>query len=202
MSANKAHKRKEICDIAARLFAKKGFEKTTTRDISKSVGISNGALYYYFSSKEDLLYQILDETLSEGLKLIKEIEQSDKSLKGKLVEITSLYTRYLSSNINKMKLLANEQKSLKPTHKKILDQKQRDYLKVFIKILEDLRREGKMQEIDTTVAAFAFFGMAHWTYRWYDPKGKIKQDQLAELYSRIFTRGIYSDRPSQNKSDV
>ncbi len=54
----KEQKRKKICDIAAELFAEKGFENTTTRDISKAAGMSDAGVYYYFDSKELLLYQI------------------------------------------------------------------------------------------------------------------------------------------------
>lgn len=191
----KAQKKKEIRDIVIKLFAQKGFEKTTTRNIARAIGISNGGLYYYCESKESLLYEILDKILTEGLDAIIKIEQSDKSLKEKLVAIINLYTRYYALDINNVKLLVEEQKHcVNSGYRKKLIKKQREYFKVLVKILEGLKAKGEMADIDPTVAAFAFFGMVHWVYRWYDPDGKVKPDQLAEIYSRIFTRGIYSDR--------
>jgi hypothetical protein len=65
---------------------------------------------------------------------------------------------------------------------------------VLVKILEGLKSKGEMVDIDPKVAAFAFFGMVHWVYRWYDPNGEVKPDQLAEIYVRIFTKGIFSNR--------
>ena len=185
--------KKEILDIATKLFAEKGFENTTTRDISNAAGISNAALYYYFESKESLLYEILSETLTTGLDPIIEIFQSDKKGKEKLTEITRLYTQYYADGIYKMKLLVHDQKSLSKGHKEEINKKQRDYLNVMVSILEELKDQGKMEDLDTTVCAFAFFGMVHWAYRWYNPKGKIKPDQLSEIFNRIFSEGIYSE---------
>jgi AcrR family transcriptional regulator len=195
MSMKKVQKKKEIWDIVAKLFAKKGFEKTTTRNISKAIGISNGGLYYFFDSKESLLYDILEKILTEGLDAIIKIEQSDKSFKEKLVAIINWYTRYYALDISNVKLLVDEQKyCMNSGYRQKLIKKQRQYLKVLVKILEGLKGKGEMADIDPTVAAFAFFGMVHWVYRWYDPNGKIKPDTLAEIYVRIFTKGIYSDR--------
>ena len=70
----KEAKRKNIRDIAAGVFAKNGFERTTIRGIADEGEISAASIYYYFENKEELLYQILDETMSTGLNLIREIE--------------------------------------------------------------------------------------------------------------------------------
>jgi hypothetical protein len=60
---------------------------------------------------------------------------------------------------------------------------------------EDLKNKGEMVDIDTTVCAFAFFGMVSWAYRWYNPKGSSKPVEPAEILNRIFTKGILSDHP-------
>ena len=192
MNEAKEQKRKQIRKIATKLFVEKGFENTTTRDIANAAGINKAALYYYFDSKEELLYQILDDTVRIGLERIREIEGSKISLKEKLTAVTDMYTRYYAFDTDMMKLLVHDQKSLRPEHKEKLDRLQKDYVKVFVKILEDLKKRGEILDIDTTVCAFAFFGMVHWAYRWYNPGGRIKPDQLAEIFNRIFTNGIFA----------
>ena len=59
-------KTKSIRDTAAREFVKRGLENTTTRDIARAAEISTASVYYYFVSKENLLYQILDQNRIEA----------------------------------------------------------------------------------------------------------------------------------------
>jgi AcrR family transcriptional regulator len=188
----KEEKRKLIRNAAAKVFAEHGFKSATTRDIARSAGISPAAVYYYFDSKEDLLYQILAETISTGLSLIQEIEGSQKSLKDKLSDILQIHTQ-AAVDFNKMKLLVHNQDALNPEHKEEIKEKQRNYAKSLIKILDELKAEGKMIDLDTKACAFAFFGMVSWAYRWYDPKGEISPARLSEIFNRIFTKGIYLD---------
>ena len=53
-------RRNEILDVAERLFAKKGFDNTSTNDILDEVGIARGTLYYHFKSKEDILDAMIE----------------------------------------------------------------------------------------------------------------------------------------------
>jgi len=133
--------------------------------------------------------------MTTGLGLIEEIEQSDKTLKEKLSDILRIHTR-AAVDYNKMKLLVHDQNSLNPEHKETIKQKQRVYVKKLIKILEDLKQKGEIIDLDTTVCAFAFFGMVSWAYRWYNPKGRITPDGLSEIFNQIFTKGIYLNHPN------
>ncbi|MFB5191007.1 TetR/AcrR family transcriptional regulator [Alicyclobacillus fastidiosus] len=51
-------RRDQIIEAAVQLFREKGFHKTTTREIAKASGLSNGAVYEYVRSKEDILYLV------------------------------------------------------------------------------------------------------------------------------------------------
>jgi len=194
MDQDKEKKRQVIRNAAAELFAHKGFENTTTRDISSAAGISKGAPYYYFESKEDLLFQILNENGSRGLKRIKEIKKSDLSLKDKLKAILEFYMEHYTVYLNEMKLFVDEQKSLSPEHREILRKKEREYERAVISILDSLKEQGQIMNFNTTVTAFAFFGMANWIYRWYNPEGQVKIPELLEIFQHIFTKGIYTDK--------
>ncbi|WP_025115248.1 TetR/AcrR family transcriptional regulator [Lysinibacillus fusiformis] len=62
-----SERRNEILDTAESLFSEKGYEKTSTTDITKKMGVAQGTLYYYFKSKESLANALIDRQLN-GIK--------------------------------------------------------------------------------------------------------------------------------------
>jgi AcrR family transcriptional regulator len=54
----------KIIEAAQRLISKQGVEKTSMRHIAEEAGITTGAIYYYYKSKEELLYDVMDYAMS------------------------------------------------------------------------------------------------------------------------------------------
>ena len=69
-TAIRAEKKQLIMDTALHLFAQNGFERTSIANIAKHAEISQGLVYNYFESKDDLLYQILVSGLKQFSDLI------------------------------------------------------------------------------------------------------------------------------------
>ncbi len=59
-------RRNEILDVAQRLMVTTGYEQMTIQDILDGLGISKGAFYHYFSSKQELLEAIIERMLERG----------------------------------------------------------------------------------------------------------------------------------------
>ena len=53
-------RRNQLVDVSLRLFAEKGFERTTIKDISEVAGVAQGLIYHYFASKDELLFAAVD----------------------------------------------------------------------------------------------------------------------------------------------
>ena len=62
-----AERRKELIDTAARLFAKRGYESVSVRDILAEVNGAPGMFYYYFKSKQDIYLATMKDYISEKL---------------------------------------------------------------------------------------------------------------------------------------
>lgn len=61
----------KIIEAAQRLIAKLGVEKTSMRNIAEEAGMTTGAIYYYYKSKEDLLYDVMDYSTAITSNIIK-----------------------------------------------------------------------------------------------------------------------------------
>jgi AcrR family transcriptional regulator len=60
-----AARRRQVLTVASELFAAKGFEATSIRDIATAAGMMSGSLYYHFASKEDLYIAVQDASISK-----------------------------------------------------------------------------------------------------------------------------------------
>ncbi len=112
----KNQKRKEICKTAKKLFGRKGFEKTTIRDIAREAGINSASLYYYFEDKESVLYEILIEIMDQSLGKLHKIETSEIGPKEKIYAIIKMHTEIYGIDTISMKLILHNQKSISPEH--------------------------------------------------------------------------------------
>jgi len=65
--------RDEILDAAAELFTTQGFASTSTRSIADAVGIRQSSLYHHFKTKDDILEDLLEGTVSGGLKFARAV---------------------------------------------------------------------------------------------------------------------------------
>jgi AcrR family transcriptional regulator len=61
-------RKNEILDVAAALFAEKGYDNASTNDIIEKIGIARGTLYHHFGSKEEILDALVDRMTREGVK--------------------------------------------------------------------------------------------------------------------------------------
>lgn len=73
----RAERRGQILEAAHRCFARKGFHATTTAEISAEAEISAAGLYQYFSSKDDLILELIEIDLAESIALVDTIIASD-----------------------------------------------------------------------------------------------------------------------------
>jgi AcrR family transcriptional regulator len=183
-------KENEIHRVVARLFAHQGYHHTSMREIARELGMNQSSLYHYFTSKEDILFRLMDNAMDEVLGDLEEIHAKDISAENKLKKVLHSYIRSYAGDQDRLILLVNEMNFLTEGNRFILVDKQRQYVRLIKSILKQLTDEDKMKEIDDSVATFAFFGMVHYTIKWYHKDGPITVDELARLFVEIFTRGI------------
>ena len=70
-------RRSEILDVAQELFFSKGYKQTSVRDIIDGVGIAKGTFYYYFSSKIQLLDELVERMLGHTIEMVEPIVQDE-----------------------------------------------------------------------------------------------------------------------------
>jgi len=183
-------KKNEIHRVIARLFAYRGYHSTSMREIARELGMNQSSLYHYFTSKEDVLFTIMNDAMDDFLVKLEVIYTTGLPPEDKLRKMLVSYIRSYAGDQERLILLVNEMNSLTESNRFILVEKQKKYVKLVRSILKELVNGDKMKKVDLNVATFAFFGMVHYTIKWYRKDGPVTLDQLAELFVEIFTKGI------------
>lgn len=183
-------KTEEIYQVIARLFAYRGYHSTSMREIARELGMNQSSLYHYFAGKQDILFTLMNDAMDDVLEILEEISSTDLLPEDRLNRVLSFYTQYYAGDQERLILLINEMNSLNEEYRSILVRKQRRYVQLIKSILEELAAQGKIKQIDPAIATFAFFGMVHYTIKWYHKDGPVSLEQLADAFVEIFTKGV------------
>ncbi|MDH3442811.1 MAG: TetR/AcrR family transcriptional regulator [Deltaproteobacteria bacterium] len=183
-------KLQKILKTSAKIFADKGYHRTSVRDIARATRMSLAGLYYYFSTKEELLYLIQERCFVTLLDRWQQASNPDMDPRGRIRIFVENHLSFFRHNMHEMKVMAHEDESLTGEfNEKILLLKRR-YVKVIMDLIGALQDKAGGQTVDLRVATFALFGMMNWTYTWYQPKRDLPLPQLMEHMLRIYFLGI------------
>lgn len=184
----------EILEAAARVFHEKGYESTSIQDIADSVGILKGSLYYYITSKEDLLYEIIQGVHEEALKNLDRITALEGTALQKIRAFVVVHFTHNAENLVKMGVFFKDFRSLGDERRQIIVE-ERDKYDTF---LRDLIRAGQKdgsvcRDVDPKLTAITILGMLNWIYQWYKPGGEIGAVEIANVYGDFVVEGLACD---------
>ena len=106
--AKSQHTRQHILDTALRLFLEQGFEKTTMRTIAAEASMSLGAAYYYFQSKEEIVFAFYQQTAEEARAQNSAVFATTRDFKKRYREIIDFKLRQLKPYRSLVKVLARQ----------------------------------------------------------------------------------------------
>jgi len=174
---------------ATEVFYEKGYEGASMRDLARSSGMSLSGLYYYFESKEKLLYLIQKYTFSTIVERLRERldEVSDPQLRIRAFILNHL--EYFLANRKAMKVLSHEAEVLKNGFGAEIAAIKREYYRICVGLLDDFKR-AKRLEFSSRIAVLSLFGMMNWIYTWYNPRVDADAEELSLGMGDIFLQGI------------
>jgi AcrR family transcriptional regulator len=177
----------EIYYKAAQIFHDRGYDATSMSELADALEITKAGLYYYIDSKEELLFRIINFGLDWLEKVVIEPAKAISDPEERLRFIIQQHGGELIKGSKAIPILTDESSSLSPKLRKQIDKRKRSYFELVRGTLEELKKQGKLQEVDTTVATFSLFGMMLWLPRWYKRNGSLSADKtLSELTHLLF----------------
>src|SRR6202163_1528487 len=130
-----------ILDHATEVFCEKGYEGASMRDLSRATGMSLAGLYYYFESKERLLFLIQKHTFTTILEKLKALLENVADPEQRIRLFILNHLQYFVSNQQGLKVLSHEDESLKNGLSSKIAGIKREYYRICLELMEDLRRK-------------------------------------------------------------
>lgn len=186
-------RRRQILDTAVNLFYEIGFEAASLRDLASKVGINKATVYHYFESKEEILFNILEEVGQSLLGGLEEARASSSDPLECLKAMVRFQIFYMEANLEGVKVLVEELKSLGPETAARIKLDQVKTFKLYEDVLSVCMREGKIKELHLATTAFTILGQINWLYQWYKPEGTLSIRQVADQVMILLFEGLKTD---------
>ena len=191
----------EILSHATDVFDEKGYEGASMRDLSRVSGTSLAGLYYYFESKEKLLYLIQRHTFTTIVERLRTRLESVTDPEQRIRVFILNHLEYFLANQKAMKVLSHEDEVLKNGYGAEIAAIKREYVRTCVELLDELKRANNL-EFSSRTAALSLFGMMNWIYTWYKPRVDGDAETLAREMSDIFLRGVCADAGKTSKKKI
>ncbi len=190
-------KRRAILAQSARLFADRGYARTSMSEIAMACGSSKALLYHYYANKEQLLHDLLK---AHFMRLEQAVQTADVPQAPPVERLRALVAALLATYegadaLHKVQI--NELTSLPSERQEELKSYERRLVALFAGVLRDInpvlaRRNGLLKPV-----TMSLFGMINWSYLWFRPDGSISRAAYADLVTQITVDGIANLAPGK-----
>jgi AcrR family transcriptional regulator len=179
----------QILAHATDVFDEKGYEGASMRDLSRASGLSLAGLYYYFESKEKLLYLIQRHAFTTILERLRRRLDGVNDPEERIRIFITNHLEYFLANQKAMKVLSHEDEVLKNGYGAEIAGIKRDYVRTCVGLMDDFRGKKGLQ-FNSRTAALSLFGMMNWIYTWYKARLDGDAEELAREMGDIFLHGL------------
>jgi len=187
------NRRQELVRAAAKLFRRKGFDATSTRDIAAAVGMRSGSPFYHFKSKGALLYAVMDEGMRSAIAQQSSVwtqAQADAlPARDQLrVLVRNHFDVMLGPGQDFIPVMLYESRSIAPRQRSQLAELQSVYEAAWVPVLSRLHASGELQA-DVKLARLLIFGALNWSVQWFDRRKSASLEDLTDAALALFLKG-------------
>jgi AcrR family transcriptional regulator len=183
-------KRRRLKEVATRLFREKGYAATSIRELARGVDLETASLYHYMERKDQLLFEISEESLREVFETVEPIARSSLEPLEKLRQMIQTHVSVVLEHPDKHAVMLAELRLLSPSNRdKIIDLRDR-YEGLFESAITEAQDAGVMRnDFAPHLLKLALLNLLNWSIFWYRPDGPLDPQALGEFLTHMFLEG-------------
>lgn len=183
------NRRRELLNSAAKLFRRKGFHATSTRDIAAAAGMQSGSPFYHFPNKGALLFAVMEEGMRTAIarqqRALHAAGLAQPPARRLRVLVRSHFDVLLGPGSDFIPVMLYEARSLNPRQRRAIADLQSEYETAWTPVLHALHASGKLKA-DVKLARLLIFGALNWSAQWYDRRKGASLDELTDAALALF----------------
>jgi len=187
-----------ILDSAIRAFRQQGYHGTSMERIADELLMTKGSLYYYFRSKEEILFAAHDRALDRILAELARVRRAGGCPCDQLADLLAAHIKIMVEGFQGT-ALALEFGALSPRRlRKVIDKRDR-YEHALRGMIEEGAKKGCLRGVDPKLAGMALLGSINWIARWHRAGGASGADEVAGRFLDLFMQGMRPHRPANGR---
>lgn len=182
--------KQQIFRSALELFALQGYDATSARQLAARVGIEAGSLYNHISSKQDLLFQLIQKATNDLIVTVsREIHAAGEDPVQRLAAGVRAHVIFYCVNSTQALVGERELRALTPENFAETRKQRDEYEALFITILEEGMRRELFRPLDSHTICFGILGLSN-VALWYNPAGRLTDAEIADSYADFVMRAV------------
>ncbi|MEV4318315.1 TetR/AcrR family transcriptional regulator [Actinocrispum sp. NPDC049592] len=179
---------------ATRLFAKQGFDRTSVQEIVEAAGVTKGAMYHYFGSKDDLLHEIYGRVLREQTDRLEKFAASEAPVAERLKDAAVDVVVTTIENLDDVRIFYQSMQYLSPAKQRAVRAERRRYHERFRGMVEEGQRDGAFRlDVPADLVVDYFFGAVHHLGIWYRRTGQLSANDIATHYAHLLVASLQKE---------
>ena len=187
-------KRDAVVRAAAREFNRKGYHNTSLDDIAARLEVTKPTVYYYVTSKEQLLFQCFVAGVERIRAAFRDVRQLQLPARERLNAVLRRYGEAVASEFGWCMVRAEEQ-DLSPAMSRHIKALKSEIDHGIRRLIREGVQDGSIHPCDPKMTAFALAGALNWIAHWYREEQSLNGAQIAQAFVAVFEAGL---RPRAN----
>jgi AcrR family transcriptional regulator len=188
--------RQRLVDAAVELFATRGFQAISLRDLAGHVGLHAGSLYHHIENKEGLLFELIESALSDLLVTTEHRLRGAKNPAERLHRFVQAFVSFTLNEKDRLVLVTREFVNLNEEHKHQADQLKNNYRTLLYEIIAAECGVLDRLDVKTRLLTSAIIGMLYGQLQWNEVE--ITEQHLTELLTDCVLRIIASSKEDES----
>lgn len=181
----------QILEESARIFASKGYDGTSMRDISMSCGISKSLLYHHFTSKDELYTRVAQTATQELYSFVEGRVAAESNPTAKIrafmLATAEYFHRYRWAWIASTNAFWSDPKRHRQKERMMRRKRYEEHLRSLIR---DAIDAGEVRDVDEAMAGRLILSSLNWMHRWYDPSKPATPQEITDLFFDFIFKGL------------